>query len=66
MVQQFKETGHPIFINTSALSRGILKQRRGKSTFHFNGDSVKTELLSQTVHSENQISVYAVVTDRCY
>ena len=34
MVQQFKETGHPIFISTSALSRGILKQRRGKSTIH--------------------------------
>ena len=41
MVQQFKETGHPLFTSTSALSRGILKQRRGKSTIHFNGDSVK-------------------------
>ena len=30
MVQQFKETGHPIFTATSTLSRGILKQRRGK------------------------------------
>ena len=28
MVQQFKETGHPIFTATSALSRGILKQRK--------------------------------------
>ena len=28
MVQQFKETGHPIFTATRALSRGILKQRK--------------------------------------
>ena len=34
MVQQFKETGHPIFTSTSALSRGILKQKRGRSTIH--------------------------------
>ena len=37
MVQHFKETGHPIFISTSALSRGILFQKRGRSTIHFNG-----------------------------
>ena len=30
MVQQFKETGHPIFISTSALSHGILMQRKRK------------------------------------
>ena len=45
MVQQFKETGHPIFTCTSALSRGILQQRQGKSTIHFDGDSVNSELL---------------------
>ena len=33
MVQQFKETGHPIFTATSALSRGMLTQRRGKVPF---------------------------------
>ena len=64
LVQQFRETGHPIFISTSALSRGILKQRRGKSTIHFNGDS--TELLFQTFNLVNQISIYAAVTDWCY
>ena len=65
MVQQFKETGHPIFTVTSALSRRILKQRKGRSTIHFNGDSVNTELLFET-HSVNQINVYAAVTDWCY
>ena len=38
MAQQFKETGHPIFTATSALIRGMLKQRQGKCTVHFNGD----------------------------
>ena len=65
-VQYFKETCHPIFIITSALSRGILRQKQGRSTIHFNGDSMNTELLLQTVHSVNQIGVYAAVTDWCY
>ena len=45
MVQRFKETGHPVFKSTSALSRGILKQRKGRCTIHFNGLSINTELL---------------------
>ena len=58
MVQQFKETGHPIFISTSALSRGVLKRRNGKSTIHFNEGSASTELLFETTHSVNQISFF--------
>ena len=65
MVQQFKETGHPILTITSALSRGILRQRRGKSTIHFNGHFINTELLFQTVHSVNQASVYPAGTNWC-
>ena len=65
MVQRFKETGHPIFTSTSVLSRGILKQKRGRSTTHFNGDAVNAELLFQTVHSVNDISVHAAITNWC-
>ena len=65
MVQEFKETGHPIFTATSALGRGILKQGKGKSTIHFNGEFMKTELLFQTILSVNQPSIYAVVTKWC-
>ena len=56
MVQQFRETGHPIFTSTSALSRGILKQRKGKSTIHFNGESVKfgTLVLNSLVGESSQ------------
>ena len=38
IVQRFNETDHLAFKSTSALSRGILKQRRGRCTIHFNGD----------------------------
>ena len=48
MVQRFKETGHLVFKRTSALSRRILKQKKGRCTFHFNVDSTNTELLFQT------------------
>ena len=65
MVQRFKETGHLLFKSISALSRGILKQRKGKNTMHFNGGSMNTELLFQTIHSVNQLSVYAAVSNRC-
>ena len=38
MVQRFKETSHPAYKNTSALSRGVLKRKEGFETIHFNGD----------------------------
>ena len=38
MVQRFKEIGHLVFKSISALSRGILKQEKGKTSIHFNGD----------------------------
>ena len=40
MVQRLNETGHPIIESTSALSRGILKQRRGRWE-HFKYESRK-------------------------
>ena len=55
MVQRFKEIG-----------RGIFKRKRGRTTTPFNGDSMHTELLFQTVHSVNQISVHAAITGWCH
>ena len=63
--QRFKETRHPFFKSTSALSRGILKERRGRCTIHFNGDFMNTELLFPTVHSVNQLSVHGAVASWC-
>ena len=48
------------------LSRGILEQKKGKTSNHFNGDSMNTELLFQTIHSVNQLSVYGAVVNWCY
>ena len=66
MVQQFRETGHPIFTATSALSRGLVKQRKGRSTIHFNEEFMNTELSFQINHSLNQSSIHAIVTNWCY
>ena len=48
--------GHLVFKSISALSRGILKQMKGKNTTHFNADSMDTELWFQTTHSVQQFS----------
>ena len=66
MVQQFKETGHPIFINTSALSHGVLKRRNGKGTilqwwFYQYGT-----LVSNNSFRESDQYLYAAITDWCY
>ena len=50
----------------SAFSRGIFKQKKGKTSIHFNGDSMNTELLFQTIHSVNQLSVYGAAANWCY
>ena len=65
-MQRFEETGHPVLKSISALSRGILKQKIGKTSIHFNGDSMNTELLFQTIHSVSQHSVYGAVANWCY
>ena len=35
-----------------------MKQKKGRTSIHFNGDSMNTEVLFPTVHSVNQLSVY--------
>ena len=65
-VQRFKGTGHLVFKSSSAWSGGILKQRKGKYTIHFNGDFINTEILFQTVNSVNELSVYGPVANWCY
>ena len=57
IVGHFKDTGHPVFKGISALSRGIL---------NFNGDSMNTELVFQTIHSVNRLSVYGAVAKGCH
>ena len=75
MVQRFTETGHLVFTSkvpvlwvveswskVSCFESWMLWVR----TIHFNGNSMNTELLFQTVHSVNQLSVYGAVVNWCY
>ena len=55
-----------MFKGVSALSRGVQKQKNGKTSIHFNGDSTNTELLFQTIHSVNQLSVYGAVINSAW
>ena len=50
MLQNFKDSGHTIFLFTSALERGQLRSKGGgKTTIHFNGSTENIELLLQVV-----------------
>ena len=62
MAQRFKKTGHPIFTNASAPSRGILRMLKGKETISFNADTLNTKLLFRIVHSANQLSINGAVS----
>ena len=64
MVERFKDTDHPVFKNTSALSRGILN-KNNRDTIHFNADASNTELLFPIIHSVNQLSTYGAVSNWC-
>ena len=60
-----KKQGTLYLKSTSALSRGILKRKKGFETIHFNGDSWNTEPLFRTIHSVNQLSLCGAVASWC-
>ena len=45
MVQNFKETKHPVFTSINALSRGILRQNKGKPSTQLKAEKTNSELL---------------------
>ena len=61
MVEKVKESGHPIFRGTSALSRRFLKRIGGRCTIHFKSESPDAELSFRTIHSVNLLSVNGAV-----
>ena len=65
MVERFKETAHPVFKSTSALSRGILRRKNNRDTIHFNADVSDTEVFFRTSHSANQLSIFGAVSSWC-
>ena len=66
MVQDFQETGHPVFTSISALNRGILRKDKRKDSIHFNAESTNSELLFKIIFSVNQLSVHGPIAKRCY
>ena len=66
MVQQFKETGHPIFTATSAFeSRNVeTKARQKYHSLQWRRHERRT--IFRTINSVNQVSIYAAVTNWCY
>ena len=64
MLQNFKDSGHPIFRCTSPLERGELRSKdSGKKSVHYNGSTQNIELLLQMVISVNQLSIYGAAAD---
>ena len=65
-VQRLKETGHLVFKSISAFESWDLEAKESKTSIHFNGDSMNTELLFQTLHSVNQLRVYGAFGNWCH
>ena len=64
MLQNFKDSGHPIFRCTGALERGQLRSKGGgRTTIHFTASDEKVQLLLKMVISVNQLSLYGAVAD---
>ena len=60
------ESGHPVFRGISALARGPLKRKRGRTTStHCIDDPTTAELLFRIIVSVNQLSVYGTVSNWC-
>ena len=64
-MERFEESGHPVFNSVSPLDRGFLRRKNNKETIHFTAEASITELLNQTIHSANQLSIYGAVASWC-
>ena len=52
MVENFENSGHPVFQTVSPLGRGILKKRNNRETIHFNGEYGTITLLYRNLCRE--------------
>ena len=66
MMLTFAESGHPVFLATSPLSRGTLKSKGGgQLSIHYCADFATIEAVFRTITSVNQLSIYGAVADMC-
>ena len=66
MLLEFAESGHPIFLATTSLSRGKLESKgRGKLSIHFTADQDTVDTIYRIILSDNQLSIYGAVAAIC-
>ena len=66
MMDNFSQSGHPIFRAASALDRGQLKSKgHDKKSILFCADEATIETIFRTIISPNQPSIYGAVADLC-
>ena len=66
MLLEFAESGCPILLATTPLSRGKLKSKgHGKLSIHFAADQETIETIFRIMVSANQLSLYGAVAEMC-
>ena len=66
MLVEFAESGCPIFLATTPLSRGKLKSKgHGKLSIRFAADQETIETIFRIIVSANQLSLYGAVANMC-
>ena len=66
MLLEFAESGHPIFRETTPLSKGFLKSKgHGKLSIHFSADYPTIVTVFRIIISANQLSIYGAVATIC-
>ena len=63
MVDNIKDSGHPVFRAASALNRGFLKRKGGECTIPFSAGASNAELLLRTTNPGNQPSIHGATAD---
>ena len=66
MLLEFSESGRPIFLPTTLLSRGQLRSKEhGKLSIHYCAEQATIETISRTIVSASQLILYVTVANMC-
>ena len=65
MVDNFKDSRHPVCRTTSTLDRCFLEKKSGRCLVQFNAESANVELLFRKINSANQLNIYGAVANWC-
>ena len=65
MVEQFEESGHPVFKGVSPLARGILGRRTTRRPYTSMRMLRTQNFIYRTIHSTNQLRIFGAVAKWC-